>query len=229
MSRSLILVAANKGGVGKTTTARLLVDYLQADQNRMPVFDGQAPGGSLRRFYPAAELSALDTTAGRMRLLDSLGDRPTLADLPAGLLSETLQFFHDVGFLDDVRKGTATLSVVHVIGPSVDSLGEAAEIAARLAEGGDHYLVKNCVTDERFEWSVGAHGQALARIAPKGMAEIAHLDGTAREAADVAGGTFTAFIVDEGRSYVLRRLVQKWWRDAFSSFDGAGFRAMAVG
>lgn len=130
----------------------MLVDYLAVEQNRIPVFDGQAPGGSLKRFYPAAEITALDTTAGRMRLLDSLGDRPTLADLPAGLLSETLQFFHDAGFLDDVSKGLARLAVVHVLGQSVDSLSEAADIAARLAEGGDHYVVKNCVTDDKFEW-----------------------------------------------------------------------------
>lgn len=227
--KSLIVVASNKGGAGKTTTARLLLDYLSVEQNRMPVFDGQAPAGSLKRFCPAAEIAALDTTAGRMRLLDSLGDRPTLADLPAGLASETLQFFHDAGFLDDAAKGLARIAVVHVLGQSVDSLSEAADVAARLAEGGDHYVVKNCVTDDRFEWSAGTHAAALARIAPKGIAEIAHLDGTAREAADVAGGTFRAFEMDETKSYTLRRIVTKWSRDAFASFDKAGFRTLAAG
>lgn len=227
--KSLILVGANKGGVGKTTIARLLLDYLAARLNGFRVFDGQAPGGSLKRFYPEAEVIDFHGTAGRMRVLDGLSDRPTLVDIPAGLLSETLQLLRDAGILEDAAKGAVHLSVVHVVAPSFDSLLELSEIAGRLADGGDHNVIKNCVNDEKFEWAAGTFPEALARIAPKGLAEVPHLTAMAREAADAAGGTFTNFVVDNSRSDLLRRLTMKWQGDVFRSFDGAGFRALAAG
>lgn len=229
MIKSLTVVGARKGGVGKTTTTKLLTDYLMTRANGFRVFDGEAPGGSLRRSYPEAEIVDFHSTAGRMRVLDGLGDRPTLIDLPAGLLAETLQLLSDAGMLAEAREGKLHLSVIHVLGPSVDSVGEAADIAARLTEGGDHYVVHNCVNDEKFEQTDGAYARAMAHIDPKGIAHIGHLEGTAREAADLAGGGFAAFALDESRSTLLRRLVLKWQNDAFKSFDLAGFRALAVG
>lgn len=221
---NLILVGGNKGGVGKTTLARLLLHYAQITPATAQVYDGQAPGGSLRRFYPAAELVAFDTTAGRMRVLDNMAQLPTLVDLPAGLLSETLQLLHDTGYMRDVASGVAKLTVVHVLGPNVDSVGEAADVAARMAEGGTHLLVRNCATDEQFDWAADSYSAALRHIAAAATVTVPHLDGTAREAVDRAGGGYTAFIADTGKSSFLRRVVTKWLDDCRVEFDRVSFR-----
>lgn len=226
MASRLILVGANKGGVGKTTVARLLLDYAGAAAGQWRVFDGQAPGGSLRRFWPAAELVAFGTTAGRMRVLDGVGAAVTLVDLPAGLLSETLQMMSDVGFLGDVAQRRASLTVVHVLGPSVDSMGEAADVAARLAEGGEHVLVRNAANDDQFQYDARAYDRMLDLVSPAAQVDVRHLDGTAREMVDVAGATFSGFARDLSRSDYVRRLVSKWQADTFAALGAAKVDAL---
>ena len=53
MKPTLILVGADKGGVGKTTTARTLLDYFARKNVLTRAFDTENPRGSLHRFYPS--------------------------------------------------------------------------------------------------------------------------------------------------------------------------------
>ena len=48
---ALILVGADKGGVGKTTVARTLLDYFTAHHVPTRAFDTEAPKGTLKRFH----------------------------------------------------------------------------------------------------------------------------------------------------------------------------------
>ena len=52
MKPTLILVGADKGGVGKTTISRALLDYFARKNVLTRAFDTENPRGSLRRFYP---------------------------------------------------------------------------------------------------------------------------------------------------------------------------------
>ena len=49
---AVILVGADKGGVGKTTVSRTLVDYFTAHNVPIRAFDTEAPRGTLKRFHP---------------------------------------------------------------------------------------------------------------------------------------------------------------------------------
>src|SRR5207253_7093542 len=49
---TVILVGADKGGVGKTIVARTLLDYLVANNVPARAFDTEAPKGTLKRFHP---------------------------------------------------------------------------------------------------------------------------------------------------------------------------------
>jgi hypothetical protein len=222
-----VLAAKNKGGVGATFVSRAFLEFADAGQRRWRVFDGQAPGGSLKRFYKDAEIVNFAVTAGRMRVIDGLGAQTTFLDAPAGLLSETLQLLHDVGYMAEAARGQQDFAVLHVVGPNVDSMLEAAEIAARMAEGGKHYLVRNCANDEQFTWSDGAYKQMLAAVDPAAVVDVGHLDPMAREAVDGSGMSFSEFIADERQSALQRRLVRKWRDDTFATFEKAGFRSLA--
>lgn len=222
MTTRLIVVGKNRGGVGGTTVARLLTEY--RDSSSWRVFDGQAPGGSLRRFVRAAEVVDFHSTAGRMRVLDSLADRATFIDLPAGLLSETLQMLRDVGMLADVAAQRIKLTVFHVLGPSVDSMGEAADVAARLAEGGDHVVVRNAANNEKFQYDDAAFGRFLEHVEPAAAFDLPHLDGAAYEAVDASGMPFSKYdgVMPNGeRSDFIRRTVDKWRSDCFEAMTKA--------
>ena len=49
---TVVLVGADKGGVGKTIVARTLLDYLEAKKVPARAFDTEAPKGTLKRFHP---------------------------------------------------------------------------------------------------------------------------------------------------------------------------------
>src|ERR1700734_3339158 len=66
---ALILVGADKGGVGKTTVARTLLDYFTAHHIPTRAFDAEAPKGTLKGFHPGAT-DIVDATraADQMRM-----------------------------------------------------------------------------------------------------------------------------------------------------------------
>jgi hypothetical protein len=62
----MVLVGADKGGVGKTT---VVADYVRVLKPRL--VDTQVPNGDLRGFYPDAEILDLAATSAQMKIFDS--------------------------------------------------------------------------------------------------------------------------------------------------------------
>src|SRR5688572_33045610 len=90
MKPALILVDADKGGVGKTTISRAILDYLGRKNIMSRAFDTENPRGTLHRFYPNnTEVIDLHHVGDQMKILDTLDTanvRLTLVDLKAGNL-----------------------------------------------------------------------------------------------------------------------------------------------
>ena len=88
------MVGADKGGVGKTTISRALLDYLHRHNVLARAFDTENPRGTLHRFYPAiTEIIDLHNVADQMKVLDTLETAKvpvTVVDLKAGNLSYAL-------------------------------------------------------------------------------------------------------------------------------------------
>ncbi len=127
LASPLVLVGADKGGVGKSTVTRLLIDFLQMANRAVRVYDTQAPTGALKRFYPdIAEIIDIRDVRHQARLVESLTehDAVTIVDIKAGQLMRTLRFMEDVGLLDAASRGEARVLVLHLIGASVASLSE---------------------------------------------------------------------------------------------------------
>src|SRR5918993_4422511 len=104
---AVILVGADKGGVGKTTVTRTLLDYFVAHNVPTRAFDTESPRGTLKRFHPAVtEIVDVTSTADQMKIFDTLNSAKasvTVIDVRAGLLSPTLAALRDIGFLDAAR------------------------------------------------------------------------------------------------------------------------------
>lgn len=221
---TLIMVGADKGGVGKSTLSRLLLDHFERRELPCRAFDTEHPRGTLNRFYPLiTEIIDLEAVADQMKILDTMdsaAQRVSVVDLRAGVLSSALETFERIGVLDAARNGQFDLGLFHVVGPSVASLEEMGEIAAYTH--GIHYIVaRNFINETNFfEWDDSTYKKYFADLRNAQEMEIPKLNEMAYEAVDLAGATFSDFVGNRtadgegaGYSFVLRGYVNKWRKD----------------
>jgi hypothetical protein len=233
MKPVVILVGADKGGVGKTTIARTLLDYLAARRTPARAFDSEFPRGALKRFHPkSTEIIDLETAADQIKVIDTLATsdvKVSIVDVRAGLLSDTLKTFTQVGFFDLVNAGEFNFILFHVIGPSIASLEEIAEIR-HYTEGYDYLLVKNFVNETSFfEWNPELHKNYFSLAKDTIEVTIPKLNEMAFEQAELAGVPFSAFIANKtadgqtaSNSLVLRGYVRTWMSQITSEYDRIG-------
>jgi hypothetical protein len=227
---ALIVVGADKGGVGKTTVSRALLDYLAEHNVLTRAFDAENPRGTLHRFHPdLTSIVDLRSTSDQMKIIDTLCTaqiKVTLIDVRAGGLEVTLQALRDIGFLDAVREGEVTFMLAHVLGSSIASLDEL-EAVAPYVEGAYYYLVKNHVNDTTFfEWDPLTHRKYFEKVNTAGEIVIPKLNEYSYEQVEIAGTPFSAFVANEDSdgelanySFVLRGYVRTWRSDVAAEFD----------
>lgn len=227
---AVILVGADKGGVGKTTVARTLLDYFGAHHTQTRAFDTESPRGTLKRFHPdITEVVDVNEVGDQMKIFDTLGSaaaKVTVIDVRAGLLSSTLQALNDIGFLESAKKGQITFAVFHILGPSIASLDEISE-TTRYVGDAHYYLVKNFINNTSFfEWDPGTYNSYFKEI--KGAEEITipKLNEMACEQVEVAGVPYVSFVANKAQkgepanySFVLRGYVRHWLGNVWSEFD----------
>ncbi|MBG1232146.1 hypothetical protein [Aestuariivirga litoralis] len=229
MKPTLILVGADKGGVGKTTMARALLDYFARNKVSARAFDTENPRGSLHRFYPQlAEIIDLAHVADQMKVLDTMENSPvraTVVDLKAGNLSYALDLFERIGVLEAARNGVFNMGLVHVVGPSIASLDEIGEISKYL-QGIQYLVARNTINETNFfEWDEATQKKYFSAIPKAQEITIPKLNEMAYEQVDLAGVTFSNFIANKTAagdaakfSFVLRGYVKKWCAEIDEEF-----------
>ena len=225
---AVIIVGADKGGVGKTTVARTLLDYFSARKVITRAFDTEAPRGTLKRFHPdLTEVVDVTQVPDQMQIFDTLSDSAvTLIDVRAGLLSPTLTALRDIGFIDAARKGQITFSVFHILGPSIASLDEIAETADFMTDA-KYFLVKNFINNTSFfEWDQATYNSYFHRIKDAVDLTIPKLNEMACEQVELASVPYLTFIGNKGPngegaaySFVLRGYVRHWLGQVWNEYD----------
>jgi hypothetical protein len=227
---AVIVVGADKGGVGKTTVSRTVLDYFAANNIPTRAFDTEAPRGTLKRFHPAiTEIVDMTTTADQMKIFDTLNTAEasvTVIDVRAGLLSPALAQLRDIGFLDAAKSGQITLAVFHILGPSIASLDEIAETAGFM-DGAKYFLVKNFINNTSFfEWDQATYNSYFHRIKDATELTIPKLNEMAYEQVEVSSVPFLKFVANKGHrdepanySFVLRGYVRHWLSQVWGEYD----------
>ncbi|MCC6983558.1 MAG: hypothetical protein IT535_09840 [Bauldia sp.] len=224
MKPAVILVGADKGGVGKTTVSRLLLEYLLAHEVPVRAFDTEWPRGTLKRFHPdITEIVNMSDTTDQMRVIDTLDDAPlaNLLDVRAGQLGPILQALKRIGFLDAAREGEFAFLLFHILGSSISSLQEIGETAP-LATDAHYFLVKNFIGENTFfDWDPGTYRTFFSRARDATEIVIPRLDPLAYEQVDHAGVPFSRFVEDRTNSFVLRGSVRTWLNTVWGELDQA--------
>jgi len=227
---TVIVVGADKGGVGKTTVARTLLDYFNAHHIATRAFDSESPKGTLARFHPdVSEIVDVTSVADQMRIFDTLSSADanvTVIDVRAGLLTPTLRSLRDIGFLDAAKKGQLTFVVLHILGSSIASLNEIEETST-FAGDGKYFLVKNFINNTSFfEWDQATHAAYFSKFKDAVEITIPKLNEMAYEQVELASVPFLTFVANKGPkgesanySFVLRGYVRHWLGNVWGEYD----------
>ena len=225
---AVIIVGADKGGVGKTTVTRTVLDYFSARKIPTRAFDTEAPKGTLKRFHPeVTEVVDVTRIPDQMQVFDTISESTvTMIDVRAGLLSPTLTALRNIGFIDAARKGQIAFSVFHILGPSVASLDEIAETADFMTDA-RYYLVKNFINNTHFfEWDQATYNSYFNRIKDAVEITIPKLNEMACEQVELASVPYLSFIANKGASgdnanysFVLRGYVRHWLGHVWAEYD----------
>lgn len=233
MKPTVIVVGADKGGVGKTTIARAVLDFLSLNNIQTRAFDTETPRGTLYRFHPEeTTIVDLTSTADQMKIIDTLNSsqaRVSVIDVRAGGLSPALEALDEIGFFDAVKAGEFRFILLHVIGPSIASLDEIAEIAPYMADA-NYFMVKNHVNDTTFfEWDPNTHAKYFEDVTTTGEITIPKLGELAYEQVELAGTPYSTFIANQtaegeqaDHSFVLRGYVRTWLARVADEFERVG-------
>lgn len=230
MKPTLIMVGADKGGVGKTTVARALLDYFASNSVIARAFDTEHPRGTLQRFHPdITEVVDITQTPDQMRILDTLNTsqvKVTVLDTRAGALTTSLEALRDVGFLDAVKAGEFNFVLFHILGPSLASLGEIAETAPFVTDA-NYFLVKNYINDSTFfDWDPATLQTYFGKVRNASEVAIPKLNAMAYEQVDLAGTPWTTFVANRTgagepaqHSFTLRGYVRTWQNKNAEEFN----------
>jgi hypothetical protein len=227
---TVVVVGADKGGVGKTTVSRTLLDYFTAHHVPTRAFDTESPKGTLKRFHPdISEIVDVTSVADQMRIFDTLSSTDatvTVIDVRAGLLSPTLRSLRDIGFLDAVKKGQLTFVVFHILGSSIASLNEIEETSGFTTDA-KYFLVKNFINNTSFfEWDQATHATYFRKFKDAVEITIPKLNEMAYEQVELASVPFLTFVANKGQrgdtasySFVLRGYVRHWLGNVWGEYD----------
>ena len=227
---AVVLIGADKGGVGKTMVARTLLDYFADRQVRARAFDTEVPKGTLKRFHPdMTDIVDINHVPDQMRIFDTVNSvdaSVTLIDVRAGLLTPTLQALRNIGFIEAAKKGHVTFVVFHILGPSIASLDEIVETASYLGDG-KYFMVKNFINNTHFfEWDDATHAAYFKRLPDAVEMTVPKLPEMAAEQVDLASVPFATFIANKKKSgepasysFVLRGYVRHWLDTVWAEYD----------
>ena len=230
---AVVLIGGDKGGVGKTTVARTLLDYFAHQQLRVRAFDTEVPRGTLKRFHPnVTDVVDINHVPDQMRIFDTVNSTDatvTLIDVRAGLLSPTLHALRNIGFIEAAKTGDITFVLFHILGPSIASLDEIVDTAAYLGDA-KYFMVKNFINNTYFfEWDEATTAAYFKRIPGAVGITIPKLVEMAAEQVDLASVPFATFIANKKQSgasasysFVLRGYVRHWLDTIWAEYDRVG-------
>lgn len=229
---TVFIVGAEKGGTGKTTSSRVLLDYLAAKNVLARAFDTEHPSGSLQRFHPeVTRVVDLTETSDQMVVFDTLATtetKVTLLDLRAGTLMSTLELLETIGFLEGVQSGSVNCTLFHVLGANAASMAEIEAIKPYLGAV-DYVAVRNRINNATFFANEKGLVGAMKGIEDRSTVDLPNLKEMAFEAVEAAGASFRDFAADKdadgkpaGNSYVLRGIVKAWLSGCTSELDRIG-------
>jgi len=163
--KRLIFIYGDKGGVGKSAVARLLLDIYRTESVPCQAIDSDTSNADLYRCYKRVGDKAQEIAGGEPDavervdftvrgeadyLIDSLDEYQSLilVDLPARSRDAFTTFIRELDLVNVAAESGYRVTIVHVLGKTRSSVSALKEVVELCGDGADYVVVKNLLFGE---------------------------------------------------------------------------------
>ena len=224
-------IGGEKGGVGKSLTARVLAQYMIDKAIPFVGFDTDRSHGALMRFYSGfASPVVMDHYEALDVIVEAAAEQPerrVLVDLAAQTHEPLVRWMDEVGVINMAEELGMAVHYWHVMDSGKDSVDLLQKLLDRFGTGLNYVLVRNQIRGNDFAMLEQSGQQQRAIELGAKVVTIRRLhDGViqkidagsssfwkAKNANDPAGG---------GLGLMDRQRVKMWLRDVYRDIDDVG-------
>jgi hypothetical protein len=142
--KRLILVAMDKGGVGKSFFTILLTQWLQARQRAFLAFDPDYHNSTLTRFVPESQFLDIRHSENLDRIIEVMEDHPlVLVDGVGSQQRIFLDWLEETNLLKLRHTMNLELTLVLIVEEDKDTVHQAGEAVSRIGNQVDWLVVRN--------------------------------------------------------------------------------------
>ena len=224
-------IGGEKGGVGKSLTARVLAQYMIDKEIPFLGFDTDRSHGALMRFYAGyASPVVMDSVEALDVIVEAAAeapDRRILVDLAAQTHDPLVKWMEDTGVVELAAEMGMPIYYWHVMDSGKDSVDLLAKLLDRFGSSLQYVLVRNQVRGNDFSVLEQSGQQARALDASAKIVTLKKLHDGVIQKIDAGSSSFwkarTAQVADGGGLGLMdRQRVKMWLRDIYTELDNVG-------
>ena len=224
-------IGGEKGGVGKSLTARLLAQYFIDREMPFLGFDTDRSHGALMRFYAGyASAIVMDRYEALDVIVEAAAEQPErriLVDLAAQTHEPLVRWIEDAGVLNMADEMGMTIHYWHVMDSGKDSVDLLAKLLDRFGTALRYVLVRNQIRGNDFAVLEQSGLQQRALEMGAKIVSIKRLHEGVMQKIDAGSSSFwnaknASDPGSAGLGMMDRQRVKMWLRDVYREIDDVG-------
>ena len=224
-------IGGEKGGVGKSLTARVLAQYMIDREIPFLGFDTDRSHGALMRFYSGyASPVVMDRYEALDVIVEAAAEQPErriLVDLAAQTHDALVRWMDDAGVINMADEMGMAIHYWHVMDSGKDSVDLLQKLLDRFGTGLKYVIVRNQVRGNDFSTLEQSGEQARALQLGAQIVSIKKLNETVMNRIDAGSSSFwkaktSHDSTDGGLGMMDRQRVKMWLRDVYREIDDVG-------
>jgi len=224
---SINFIGGEKGGVGKSVTARALAQYLIDRNQPFAGFDTDRSHHSFTRFYEGfVSPVAVDTFEGLDAAVDEFEGNPhrsVVVDMAAQSLAPLARWVHESSMLEVFKELGVPVNFWHVVDDGKDSVDLLGTLIDTFGLGPNYVLVLNEGRGSDFSLVKGSQSMKKAAAVSAKVIALPRLQEACMRKIDAQNTSFWKAINDRSSEHALglleRQRVKNWLAGVYAGFD----------
>ncbi len=225
---SINFIGGEKGGVGKSVTARVLAQYFLDAGMAFTGFDTDRSHNSFTRFYPDfASTVVVDSFEGLDAIAEAFEANPhqnVIVDLAAQTIAPLARWVKDSDLFEVLAELNVAVNFWHVIDEGKDSVNLLSALMDNFGSAPTYIIVLNHGRGSDFSLMQSSSAMSEALKLGARVIELPQLQDACMRKIDRQNASFWSAVHERSEADALgileRQRVKTWLKKAYLAFDG---------